>query len=209
VVAAVVETPIDEDLHTVASLRELGTGWRLEAGAEAIAQKRPSALVWACTSGSFVYGLEGARDQAGSLEAAAGVPATSTSLAFLDAIAALGVERVAIAATYPAEVGERFVDLLRQAGIEVAGLRSNDIPTAGDAGRVDAAAVARLVRAGDRPDAEAVLVPDTALHTVRQLPTLEAELGKPVLSANQVSVWAGLRLAGKGPTDATGLFSLS
>lgn len=50
--------------------------------------------------------------------------------------------------------------------------------------------------ANDHPDAEAVLVPDTALHTVAWLIDLEESLGKPVLTANQVSVWEGLRLVG-------------
>jgi maleate cis-trans isomerase len=208
VTAAVVETPIHEDLHTVASLRELGAGWRLAEGAEALTERRPCALVWACTSGSFVLGLAGARRQAAELEAAAGLPASSTSLAFLDAVGALGIERVAIAATYPGEVGERFVSLLREAGIAVEGISSNGIPTAAAAGRVLPDAVTRLVLAGDHPAAEAVLVPDTALHTVRRLADLEAELGKPVLSANQVSVWAALRLAGARPSDSAGLFSL-
>lgn len=207
VTSAVAETPIHEDLHTVASLRELGQAWRLEAGAEELADKRPNALVWACTSGSFVFGFEGARRQATELEAATGVPASSTSLAFVEAIAALGIGRVAIAATYPAELAERFPAFLEEAGVEVCGLRANDIPTAGDAGRVDPDAVARLVLAGDRPDAEAVLVPDTALHTVRQLPDLERQVGKPVLSANQVSVWIGLRLADALPAGAAGLLA--
>jgi maleate cis-trans isomerase len=44
-----------------------------------------------------------------------------------------------------------------------------------------------------------VLVPDTALHTIAGLETLEAAVGKPVLTANQVSAWEGLRLAGAGP----------
>jgi maleate cis-trans isomerase len=39
-------------------------------------------------------------------------------------------------------------------------------------------------------------VPDTALHTVRLVDVWEAGLGRPVLTANQVSAWHGLRLAG-------------
>ena len=39
-------------------------------------------------------------------------------------------------------------------------------------------------------------MPDTALHTVDFLEELEAAVGKTVLTANQVTVWEGLRLAG-------------
>ena len=70
-----------------------------------------------------------------------------------------------------------------------------------------------FVRAGDRPDAEVVLVPDTALHTARSLETLEEAIGKPVLTANQVSVWEALRLAGRDDAargrDSGTLFSRS
>jgi maleate cis-trans isomerase len=53
-----------------------------------------------------------------------------------------------------------------------------------------------MVRENDHPRAEAVLVPDTALHSAAWLGELEAIAGKPVLTANQVSFWKALRLAG-------------
>jgi maleate cis-trans isomerase len=40
-----------------------------------------------------------------------------------------------------------------------------------------------------------VLVPDMALHTVRWLDDLESAVGKPVLTANQVTIWEALRPA--------------
>jgi hypothetical protein len=46
-----------------------------------------------------------------------------------------------------------------------------------------------MVEQNDNPDAEAILVPDTALHTVAWLEQLEAAAGKPVLTANQVTFW--------------------
>jgi maleate cis-trans isomerase len=54
---------------------------------------------------------------------------------------------------------------------------------------------------------EAVLLPDTALHTASGLEALEDACGKPILTANQVTVWQALRLAGH-PTRQPGLGSL-
>ncbi len=45
----------------------------------------------ACTSGSFVYGWEGARQQVEAIAQATGVPASSTPFAFVDASRALGL----------------------------------------------------------------------------------------------------------------------
>ena len=59
-----------------------------------------------------------------------------------------------------------------------------------------------MVAAADHPDAEAVLVPDTAMHTLAIVDKLEAAVGKPVLTANQVTVWKGLDLLGPVPATA-------
>ena len=56
-----------------------------------------------------------------------------------------------------------------------------------------------MVAGADRTGAEAVLVPDTAMHSLAWLPDLEAAAGMPVLTANQVTVFEGLRLAGPVP----------
>lgn len=195
-VADVVHTSIDGDDHTVESLLDMGRADRLEEGAAMLRSRGASVAVWVCTSGSFVYGWDGARRQVAGLEAAFGAPASSTSLAFVRALEAIGARRVAIAATYPEPVTRCFVGLLEDAGFEVARVTSNDIATATEAGEAGREAVLALATAGDEAGADALLVPDTALHTARWLADLEAAAGKPVLTANQVSVWEALRLAG-------------
>lgn len=64
-----------------------------------------------------------------------------------------------------------------------------------------------LARAADSPEAQAVMLPGTALHTAAFLPELEKELGKPVLTANQVTVWEALRLTDRR-VNAPGLGAL-
>ena len=76
-------------------------------------------MVWASTGGSFVYGWEGAHEQTTALARAAGLPASSTSFAFVQAVRALGAARVAVAATYPEEIARLFSAFLAAAGIDV------------------------------------------------------------------------------------------
>lgn len=200
-----VHTSVGVDAHEVQALLDLGKSERLLEGAEALRASKPDAVMWACTSGSFVFGWDGARQQAAEVQEALGVPVSSTSLAFVDAARALGLERVAVAATYPEDVSRHFVDLLHRGGIEVTQLVSHDIPTAALAGELDRKGVLELARSNDSPEAQAILIPDTALHSARWITELEAALGKPVLTANQVTVWQGLRLAGAlRPCDALG-----
>ncbi|MEV5640757.1 aspartate/glutamate racemase family protein [Streptomyces flaveolus] len=190
-----VHTDIGEDAHRVDALREMGSPQRLEAGTAELRLAGADAVVWACTSGSFVHGWDGAQEQVRSLARTAGLPASSTSFAFVHAAKELGVRRVAIGATYPEDVAQLFADFLRTAGVETVAVISSGIITAAEVGTWTEAEVLALARSADRPDAEAVLLPDTALHTAAHIPVLEKELGKPVLTANQVTVWEGLRLA--------------
>ncbi len=97
----VVITSVGEDAHRVDALLDLGRAERLADGAAELTAEAPDAVMWACTSGSFVFGPEGARNQAAGVAQAIGVPASSTSIAFVDALKALAVRRVAVAASYP------------------------------------------------------------------------------------------------------------
>ncbi|WP_033283805.1 aspartate/glutamate racemase family protein [Streptomyces sp. NRRL F-525] len=191
----VVHTDIGEDAHRVDALLEMGSPERLTAGVEQLRMSGAEAVVWACTSGSFVYGWEGAQGQVRALARSAGLPASSTSFAFVHAAQELGVRRVAVGATYPEDVAALFAAFLRAGGVEPVALRASGIITAAEVGTWGYDEVLALARAVDGPDAEAVLLPDTALHTAAHIPDLEKELGKPVLTANQVTVWEALRLA--------------
>jgi maleate cis-trans isomerase len=190
-----VHTLMREDAHRVDALLDIGGDDVLADGVRALGGPLDS-VVWACTSGSFVFGWDGATAQVEALGAVAGVPASSTSFAFVDACARLGISRVAVGATYPDDVAERFVAFLGTAGIEVLSLSAKGIITAAEVGTLPRETVLEFAAAADHPDAQAVLLPDTALHTIGLLDALDARVGKPVLTANQVSIWQGLRLAG-------------
>lgn len=195
----VVITSVGEDAHRVDALLDLGSTERLADGVRQLADARPQAVMWACTSGSFVFGPDGARSQAAKVAAAAGVPASSTSIAFVDALRHLGIRRVAVAASYPHDVAEHFVQFLSADGVQVVAMGSHGIITAAEVGTLEPDRVVDMVTAADHPDAEAVLLPDTAMHTLAVIDRLEAAVGKPVLTANQVTVWKGLQLVGAAP----------
>ncbi|GGR79978.1 MULTISPECIES: maleate cis-trans isomerase family protein [Streptomyces] len=189
-----IHTDPGEDTREPAALRELGSAERFAEGVEALRLTGAETVVWASAGGGFVHGLAGAQEQVRTLARLAGMPASSTSFGFVNAARELGVRRVAVAAAYPEDLAGLFTDFLRAGGLEVTGPRS---PAAAPAevagwGREE---VLALARAADTPDAQAVLLPDTALHTAAHLGVLEKALAKPVLTASQVTVWEALRLA--------------
>jgi len=201
----VVHTSVDRDTHEIAALEDTGADWRLAQGAHELHPAAPHAVMWACTSGSFVFGLDGARQQAERLAQVAAVPASSTSLAFVDALQLLGCRSVAIGATYPADLTARFEAFLADADIRVVRVGTLEIMDASAGGRMSADEVWELIHANDHPDAEAILLPDTAVHSVAHLDAWRRAANKPLLTANQVTIWQGLRLAGH-PAAEDGFF---
>ena len=190
---AVVESVDDHDPAALAQY-----GGRIEdlrPGIERLRPRCPDVVVYACTSGSFGCAV-GPERQAAEMAAEAGVPAINTTQAFGAAVRALGVQRVAVAGTYPAATVALFATYLRRHGVTVVAQRALNLPTGDAVTELAPAEVYRFIASGDDPAAEAVLVPDTALTTTRHIAGLEGELGKPVLTANQVTVWYALRAAG-------------
>jgi maleate cis-trans isomerase len=140
-----------------------------------------------------------AHEQVDKLAEASGLPTSSTSLAFVSACKALGVTKVSVAASYPPDVAECFVSFLQRADIEVVAMDSYGIYTAAEVGALTCDQVIGLVAEAKRDTAEAVLVPDTAVHSLAWVDKLEAAARMPVLTANQVTSFEGLRLGGGVP----------
>ncbi len=154
----------------------------------------PRCVAYACTSGSFVNGVAGERRLVAAMRSAGAPHAVTTSGALVEALAALGINRVALATPYVEDVTVRLRDFLAETGTETVasaglGLRSG-------IWRVPYDVTTKLVRDADSPNAEAVFVSCTNLPTYDIIAPLEAELGKPVLTANQVTLWSALRVAG-------------
>ncbi|MCL7749688.1 hypothetical protein [Halalkalibacter alkaliphilus] len=192
-----IHTKFNEDAHTVEALSEMGSPQRIKEGTKALVGTGIQSVLWTSTSASFVLGLEGIKKQIATLEASLQVPASTTALAFIRAAKTIGAKRVAIAATYPEDIALLFKTFLESFDIEVLQYSSKGIITAAEVGTLQKEEVLRFAVDNDCPGADAVFIPDTALHSAAWIEELEQLLQKPVLTANQVSFWEALRLTGQ------------
>jgi maleate isomerase len=154
----------------------------------------PATVAYACTSGSFVGGRAGERRLVDAMCAAGAPRAVTTSGALLVALERLDVRRVAVATPYVEEVTDRLAEFLAEADVDV--VSQGQLGLDSRIWTVPYDVTERLVRETDSPAAEAVFVSCTNLATYDVIAPLERELGKPVLTANQVTLWAALRQAG-------------
>ncbi|MER7013690.1 Asp/Glu racemase [Saccharopolyspora sp. NPDC000359] len=154
----------------------------------------PEVVAYACTSGSFVNGATGERTLVEVMLQAGAPAAVTASGALVQALQLLGISRISVATPYVTSVTDRLRDFLDEYGIEV--VASVGLGLLGQIWKVDYRQVVDIVRSADRPEAEAMFVSCTNLPTYDIIGPLERELGKPVLTANQVTLWAALRLMG-------------
>lgn len=175
---------------TPEGLRAMNAG--VAQAAELIASVTPDVVAFACTSGSFIDGEAALARQLESLEQIVGCPVVATSRCIVQSLHALGVARVALATPYLDAVNEAERGFLASHGFEVVGVEGMGL--SGKAIREIAPdTVADLVRRADRAAAEAIFVSCTDFRALEIAGRMEAELGKPVLTSNQVTLWGILR----------------
>jgi maleate isomerase len=154
----------------------------------------PAAVAYGCTSGSFIGGLAGeAALVAGMVEAGAPT-AVTTSGALIAATHALGLKKVAVVTPYDEATGARLRAYLNEAGLEVTAY--NDMGLTGRIWTVPYDVTADLTRRTAQGVGDAVFLSCTNLRTYDLIASLEQELSVPVLTANQVTMWAVLAAAG-------------
>ena len=150
----------------------------------------PSVVAYACTSGSFVNGNAGEYLMRESMASAGALHPVTTSGALLDALAKLGVKSLAVATPYDQVLTERLVNFLAAAGVKVT--RAGYLASERDIMHIDYDTVRKMAHMINDDQSDALFFSCTNLRTFDVIEELERELGKPVLSANQVTMWATL-----------------
>ena len=168
----------------------------LESEARKLAAANVDVIVLGAAAPSFLKGRGYDREVAARIEQATGKPATTASTALLASLAALGVRRIALGTAYSTRVNDIAIGFLRANGIEVINTECLGLVDNLEIGRLDVETAYRVGRTVNCPEAEAVTFLCTNWQSMAIIDRLEGEIGKPVLSSTQFSVWAALKKVG-------------
>jgi maleate isomerase len=169
----------------------------IEMQSRSLASADVDIIVLGAAAPSFLKGLGYDREMAKKIEAASGKRATTTSTALIEALQYLGVSRVVLGAAYDDKVNAIAKSFLEVNGFNVLDAQGLGLVDNLVVGRLDATSAYELARKIDRPDAEAIVLACTNWKTMDVIERLERELGKPVLSTTQVTIWTALRAIGR------------
>ena len=151
-------------------------------------------MIYACTAGSAAIGSD--RIEAILQEVCPGVTVTNPVVATRAALKALGAERISILTPYSDALNHTLVPAIEADGAEVINIAGFGMEDDIDVAGVPLERIIAGAKAACDPDADAVFLSCTALRGARVVERLEDELGKPVLSSNQVLAWHAMRLLG-------------
>ncbi len=168
-----------------------------------LAMVRPDVITLAHTASSYTLGQDGEAALVARLQQTTGIRFITAFAGVLAALKKLGAGRIAFGTPYAEDVTRQGRDHLQLHGLEVvkygrlAGVKNIYEETAERA--------YSLGRQVDHPDAQAVFLSGTGMPTVQAIAALEADLGKPVISASSAMMWHALRTAGiKAPVPGFG-----
>ena len=190
-------TPLSNEGAYVPISIELAENGDIEESARRLSKYDPDCYAYYCTTISFVRGVGGETDISDRITRMTGKPATTTSAAMIEAFKVLKISSVALASPYMPDVEACFIKFIQDNGVKV--LNSLALNLEMDHGIVPPERIRQLAESSNMEEADAIFVGCSGQKLALHLDDMEAKLGKPVLTANQVTSWHALRLMGIQP----------
>lgn len=161
--------------------------------ASALSDIKPGIIVFHCTRSSMEEGLAGEARVVEVIQKASGCPTITTGQAITEALNYLRIKKLVLVTPYGEKANQGEADYLHAAGFEVIheiglGLAGSDEYIA-----VTPKRWREIVCENIRPKAEGYLLSCTNTTMIEVIEELERDLGKPVVTSNQATLWACLR----------------
>lgn len=154
------------------------------------------AIVLAATAPSSRNGIGYDQELIKRIETASGRKATTASTALIQALTALRVKRLVIGAPWSEATNATTTAFIEASGFSVLAHRALGLVDNLGIGLLNEQTAYDMGIAVDQTDTQAVMLACGNWQTLGIVDRLEAAVDKPVLTTNQVSLWAVLRLAG-------------
>ena len=164
-----------------------------------LATAKVDLIVQCGAPGIFLQGSNAEAQVVGQITESTGIPAITMMGAMIEGLKAVNATTVAVGTVYTDAVNDALAAYLEDNGFTVNSMLGLQITDPYDASTYDIDSSYRLGRDVFRAaagGADAVLISCGAYRTFEMLPYLESDLGVPVISSNQASLWQALRFLG-------------
>jgi maleate isomerase len=170
-----------------------------EEGLHAVEQLvscKPASIAYCCTASSIVQGAQYDDVLIHEISRIAGVPAVTATRSIITALKSFGARRIAVASPYAKEIDDAEHRFFTAAGYEILGSACLGITDSFRLADPTPREITELARQAWHEDADALLITCLNLRSHEVVEALERELGKPVVTSTQATLWQLLRTAG-------------
>ena len=183
---------------------------RIAEAAEWLGDAKCDVVVLQCTGTSMSGGLDMEKEVIRTMERASGRAALTTASSLMAALRALGANRLVFISETDQPGHDRKLGFLNEAGFDIVADKAMCLAGSDAYCTTPPEFWFESVREMKNDAAEAYFISCANIHSIDVIEELEAALGKPVVTSNQVALWCALRAA--GITDAVpglgGLFRI-
>jgi maleate isomerase len=176
----------------------LGKSVDMDAAIDLLVAVEPNIIVHGHSVDSFVGGLSATTAMQKHMEAVAGgIPVMLPSFAILKALEILGKpKKLAILTPWMPPADEACKAFFAESGYDVLAIKGLKHPTPLDIATATPELLNATVDEINVPGVECIVKVGTNSAMARLVADMERRLGKPVLTVNLVTYWAGLRMLG-------------
>jgi maleate isomerase len=152
---------------------------------------KPDIIVFHCTANSMENGLAGEASLVEAIQNASGCRTMTTAQAIREALTRFGIKKLVLISPYVKQTNEHEIKYLAETGFTVIhdvglGLTSDGYIAVTPLQWIE------IVKENARPEAEGYLLSCTNTRTLEVVEDLEEQLGKPVITSNQATLWTCL-----------------
>jgi maleate isomerase len=174
-----------------------------ENAAELLARLPLQAIIYAWTVGSYLLGTAGEQTLVSRVERHTdGIPVLMSAPAATAGLQTLQAQRIALihAPFFTDDFDHKGAAYFQERGFEIAHVSHlmppMEVPHPNTGSAASPSQIYEWVRSHVPSSAQAVFIGGNALRAIGVIAALEDDLRRPVLTANQVSLWYALRIAG-------------
>jgi maleate isomerase len=184
------------DPTTPGALCELTDPPLVDEAADLLGRGSVDAIGYASTSSGYALGFDAEAAFVSRLSRRVGLPVLATCAAAVLALRVLDVERITLVDPpwFDAELNELGAAYFQSAGFEV--VSSTSAALSRDPRRIEPTAVYEWISRHVSDDVDAVFIGGNGFRAAGAIARLEATIGCPVVTSNQVLLWSLLAQAG-------------
>lgn len=170
----------------------------IKRAASDLAQAGVDCIAYGCTAGSMLHPVT---ELAEFIEVETGTPAVTTAAALVSALSALRINKVAVATPYGDVLNAHEKQFFESIGFSFSSLCGLGIGAGGPEeypliAKTPPSKIYSHVVGANREIAEGVMVSCTDFPVLHMIQRLEEKLAKPLVTSNQATFWAALRITG-------------